>query len=118
MKGFAILLLFNLAGLAGHQLLHIPLPGNVLGMLLLLLSLLAGWVKLAWIEASAQFLLKHMLIFFAPTIVGVIVYFGQIGQQWLPIVANLFVSTAIVLALTGWVTAKLARGAEAGDSHG
>ncbi|MCC3376750.1 CidA/LrgA family protein [Cohnella sp. REN36] len=118
MKGFAILLLFNLAGLAGHHLLHVPLPGNVLGMLLLLLCLLAGWVKLAWIETAAQFLLKHMLLFFAPTIVGVIAYFTEIGRQWLPIVANLFVSTAVVLALTGWVTGRLAREEEAGGTHG
>jgi holin-like protein len=116
MRGLAILFLYNLLGIAGNKLLHVPLPGNVLGMMLLTVSLLAGWVKLAWLEESAQFLLKHMMLFFAPTIVGVIVYFGDIGAQWLPIVANLFVSTAAVLAVTGWVTGKLAaRQEEEGD---
>ncbi|MBB6733478.1 CidA/LrgA family protein [Cohnella zeiphila] len=119
MRGMAILMLYNLIGIAGNKLLHVPLPGNVIGMMLLAASLLAGWVKLAWLEQSAQYLLKHMMLFFAPTIVGVISYFGDIGAQWLPIVVNLFVSTALVMIVTGWVTGKLAAGSveEEGD-HG
>jgi holin-like protein len=117
MAGIAILLSYNLIGVALHELLHVPLPGNVLGMLLLTLSLLMGWVKLKWLEESAQFLLKHMMLFFAPTIVGVIAYFAEIGEHWLLIALNLFISMASVLLVTGWVTSKLSGGGEKEAEH-
>ncbi|RUS46655.1 CidA/LrgA family protein [Cohnella sp. AR92] len=117
MAGIAILLLYNLIGTALHELLHVPLPGNVLGMLLLTLSLLLGWVKLRWLEESAQFLLKHMMLFFAPTIVGVIAYFSEIGGRWPLLAINLIVSMASVLLVTGWATGKLARRDDAEEAE-
>lgn len=117
MAGIAILLLYNLIGTGLHELLHVPLPGNVLGMLLLTLSLLLGWVKLRWLEESAQFLLKHMMLFFAPTIVGVIAYFSEIGGRWPLLAINLIVSMSSVLLVTGWATGKLARRDEAGEAE-
>ncbi|MBB6637280.1 CidA/LrgA family protein [Cohnella thailandensis] len=112
MAGIAVLLLYHLLGAALRELLHVPLPGNVLGMLLLTLSLLLGWVKLRWLEESARFLLKHMMLFFAPTIVGVIAYFSDIGRHWMLIAVNLFVSMASVLLVTGWTVRKLSGGEE------
>jgi len=39
MLGLAILLLFNFLGVIANKYLHVPLPGNVIGLLLLLLAL-------------------------------------------------------------------------------
>jgi holin-like protein len=104
MRGFAILLSFNLLGLAVRQWGHVPLPANLIGLMLFTASLFAGWVKLEWVERTALFLTKHMLLFFIPFLVGSMTFFRQIGAQWLSVLAGLVVSTFAVLAVTGWVT--------------
>src|SRR5690625_255983 len=53
------------------QYLHIPIPGNVLGMIILFISLITGVIKLKWIERAASFLLKHIVFFFITITVGI-----------------------------------------------
>ncbi|WP_424768221.1 CidA/LrgA family protein [Paenibacillus sp. sgz302251] len=101
MRGFAILLGATMLGNAIQKLLSLPLSGNVIALMLLVVSLFAGWIKLAWIEDTAQFLLKHMMIFFAPVIVGTMVFFGAIGAEWLTVAVALLGATLIVLIVTG-----------------
>ncbi|WP_336790996.1 CidA/LrgA family protein [Paenibacillus sp. MMO-177] len=105
MRGISILLGYTLLGNLIHSLLSVPISGNVIGMVLLVISLFAGWVKLAWIEETAQFFLKHMMIFFAPVIVGTMMFFGVIGEEWLVIAVALAASTIIVILVTAGVTA-------------
>src|SRR5690625_7742139 len=52
------------------QYLHMPIPGNVLGMIILFMSLVTGVIKLEWIDGAASFLLKHLVFFFIPITVG------------------------------------------------
>ncbi|PYI55896.1 CidA/LrgA family protein [Paenibacillus flagellatus] len=112
MRGLAILLSFHFAGLLVRQLLHVPLPANVLGLVLFVASLFAGWVKLEWVEESAQFLLRHMMLFFAPFIVGTIVFFPVIADQAVGIGLSLVLGTLLVLLVTGKVTDLLSNGKE------
>jgi holin-like protein len=116
MLGFAILLGFHLLGLLLQFLLHIPLPANVIGLMLFVASLLLGWVKLDWVESSAQFLLKHLMLFFVPYIVGTIVFWPLIRSEAAAIVTGLVVSTLVVMLVTGWTTKWL--GGQRGEEEG
>lgn len=107
MLGFAILLGFNLLGVFIQMLLDVALPGNVIGLILFIAALFLRIIKLEWVEESAQFLMKHMMLFFAPLIVGVILFFPLLGEQWPSIVISLIVSTCVVLIVSGWVTSLL-----------
>lgn len=107
MLAFAILLGFNLLGVFIQQIFHLALPGNVIGLILFIAALFLKWIKLEWVETSAQFLLQHMMLFFAPLIVGVIVFFPLLGEQWFSIAVSLVISTCIVLVVSGWVTSLL-----------
>lgn len=109
MAGFAILLSYNLLGLFLEHYLHIPLPGNVIGLILFTLSLFLRIIKLEWVESSAQFLLSHLSIFFAPIIVGTIAILPLIRQSALSFVVSIVASTLITLLITGWVTGRLMR---------
>jgi holin-like protein len=102
-QGFAILLICQLLGELISRVLQVPIPGNVLGMVLLLAALLLGLIKLAWVEEAAELLLKHMAMFFVPAGVGVMLYGGMIGREWLPITVATVVSTFVVMAVTGWI---------------
>ncbi|MFC0213940.1 CidA/LrgA family protein [Paenibacillus chartarius] len=107
MLGFAILLGFNLLGLAVKELGHIPLPANLIGLILFTASLFLRIVKLEWVEQTAGFLTKHMLLFFVPFLVGTMTFFPYIGAHWLSVGVSLVGSTFAVLAATGWMTAAL-----------
>ena len=112
LKGFAFLLLFQFAGELIVAATGVPVPGNVAGMVLLLVALLSGMVKAEWVEEAAEVLLSHLALFFVPAGVGVMVYFDLIALQWLPICVAMVLSTFVVMAVTGWVEQKMERDGE------
>lgn len=118
MLGFAILLGFNLLGMFVQTMFNIPIPGNVIGLILFVTALFLRIIKLEWVEASADFLVRHMMLFFAPLVVGVIIFFPLISEQWASIVVGLIVSTMLVLVVSGWVTIMLSPKEEKTHGHG
>ncbi|GAB2697443.1 CidA/LrgA family protein [Paenibacillus thermoaerophilus] len=109
MSGLAILFGFNLLGLALEKGLHIPIPGNVIGLILFTASLFLRIVKLEWVEQSAAFLLKHMMLFFAPFVVGTLAFFPIIRESWLSTIVALIGSTLIVMMVTGFAAGSFGR---------
>lgn len=109
-RGLTLLLLFQLVGELLSRLLDLPIPGNVLGMGLLLLALSLGLVEIAWLEEAADLLLNNMALFFVPAGVGVMVYGDLIAAEWLPITVATVLSTFIVMAVTGKLAQKLEKG--------
>ena len=58
---------------AGHEvvaLLHLPLPGNVAGMLLTFAALMSGVLPLRFVEQGAGLLVRNLPLFFVPLAVG------------------------------------------------
>ena len=106
-RGFTCLLLFQLSGEIISLGLDLPLPGNVLGMGLLLLGLMFGWVDIKWLEQAAELLLSNMALFFVPAGVGVMVYSDLIAAEWVPITVATALSTFVVMAVTGLLAQKL-----------
>ena len=68
----AILYVFLLIGNVAHTYLHIPLPGSIIGLLLLFLALSQKIFSVKWIEQGASFLLAFLPLLFVPTLVGII----------------------------------------------
>ncbi|MEC0231065.1 CidA/LrgA family protein [Paenibacillus alba] len=115
MLGFAILLAFHLLGTWLQWSLHIPLPGNVIGLILFTISLFAKWIKLSWVESAAGWLTGHMMLFFTPFVVGTMVFFPLIASNWLSISVGIIGSSLAVLIVTGFLTTKLQRKESDGD---
>lgn len=111
MTGFAILLGFNLLGLVAERALHLPIPGNVIGLILFTAALFLRVVKLEWVERSAELLTRHMMLFFAPFIVGTIAFLPVLRENGLTIVVSLVASTLIVMLVAGGVAARIGRSA-------
>ena len=101
-QGFAILLLMQFVGEVIAHVSGLPIPGNVLGMGLLLVALLLGWIEEKWIQEASELLLSHLALLFVPAGVGVMVYFDLLRREWLPITVALVVSSFAVMAVTGW----------------
>ena len=81
--------------------LHLALPGNVAGMLLMFALLCTGVVKPALIEAGGGFLLKHFAFFFIPISVGLMGFGSLMRQSGLTLLAILTVSALLGMAVTG-----------------
>ena len=82
-------------------LLHLALPGNVAGMLLMFALLSTGVVKPSQIETGGGFLLKHFAFFFIPISVGLMAFGPLMRQSGLTLLAILMASAAIGVIVTG-----------------
>lgn len=83
--------------------LNIPVPGSILGMLLLTFLLQEKIVKLESVKGISRFLVSNMGFFFVPPGVAIMLYFDVIAAEWLPITVATVVSIALVLVVTGQV---------------
>lgn len=102
---FGLLLFFLGVGNAISLGLHLRVPGNVIGMVLLTVCLLTKVLNVKRVEPAADMLLSEIGLFFVPPGVAVMLYFDLIAQQWLPLLAGIIGSLLAVL----WVTALTAR---------
>ena len=85
LQTFAILLIFQSIGEVISYALHLPVPGPVIGMILLF-----GWLVfddrlLPVIQPTTGELLKHLSLLFVPAGVGIMVHARRIEGEWLPI---------------------------------
>lgn len=99
LRGMALLLLCQSAGEVAARGAHLPLPGPVLGMLLLL-ALLAWPALRAPVGAAADALLAHLSLLFVPVGVGVITHLAVIAEYGGRLVAVLMLSTVVGLVVT------------------
>ena len=96
-----IILSIYLIGEIISKALHLPIPGNILGMLILLLLLCTKVIKVAQIESISNFFLDHLAFFFIPAGVGLLTSFNLIKDSLLSILIICVITTALVLVVTG-----------------
>lgn len=117
LQGITWLLLLQSVGELLSRALHLPLPGPVVGMLLLLLALRWATVQKS-VGAVAEFLLAHLSLLFVPVGVGVMTHVGVITQYGLRIGVVIVLSTWISLGVTAWVLRALMRKSTSqGNTH-
>ncbi|MEO0770216.1 MAG: CidA/LrgA family protein [Cyanobacteria bacterium J06649_4] len=103
LNGLTLLLIYELAGEVGAALLQIPMPGPVLGMVMLFFTLLLRGKSSAALDAAGTSLLSHLSLLFVPAGVGIVVHFDRIVAEWVPISLALLLSTLITLVTTAFV---------------
>ncbi len=109
LETLAALLVFQTIGEVLSYALKLPVPGPVLGMILLLALLLARPATVERLRPTSLELLKHLSLLFVPAGVGVMLHMARIGREWLPIVVALVASTALAIGVTAWVVTWTAR---------
>ncbi|GIW49912.1 MAG: membrane protein [Anoxybacillus sp.] len=86
-----------------QQLLHIPIPGSMIGMLLLFLLLMTGIVKEKWVSRGANMLLSHLTLLFIPATVGVMDYVELFSGRGIWSIVIVIVSTMMVMLFVGFI---------------
>lgn len=107
LREFLLILALYFIGEALHIFLHLPIPGNILGMILLLLCLCTKILKLEMIENISNFLLDHLAFFFIPAGVGLITSLDILKGTWYKILLVCFLTTIIVMVVSGKVVQVL-----------
>ena len=82
----------------------IVIPGNIIGMVILLVLLTSNVLKLAMIEETGNFMLKYMGFFFVPLTVGLMESYKLIQDSIVQIVIILVVSCILVMFVSAKVT--------------
>ncbi len=116
LNALTLILACQLSGEIITQLLAAPVPGPVLGMLLLLF-----WIMLRGgipdeLGRAADILLGQLSLLFVPAGVGVMLHWQRLQAEWLAIAVALVIGTLITLAITAltmsgvqYALARLAR---------
>jgi holin-like protein len=106
LTGLTLLLLCQTAGEVLARLTHWPLPGPVLG--LVLMALLLRWPPARGpVQAAATPLLAHLSLLFVPVGVGVVAHLGLVSQYGSRMLLALLLSTWIGLLVTALVLRAL-----------
>lgn len=109
--GLLLLLLCQLLGEWIVLALALPVPGPVVGMVLLLVGLIVTKHVPDFVRAPAEGLLRHLALLFVPAGVGLMVHAELIAAEWLVILVALVVSTVVTILVTAlmlkWLTRNL-----------
>ena len=107
------LLLYQLTGEILVHVLDLPVPGPVIGMALLFLTLvIRGYSERPIpraLQQTANTLLQHLSLLFVPAGTGVMLYLQLIMDEWLPISVALIISTIGGMTVTALILRALTR---------
>lgn len=107
--GMCILLGCQFLGEVISRALSLPVPGPVLGMLVLLIGLLIRGSVPASLRVMGEGLLKYLTLLFVPAGVGLIQHFGLIRQEIWILIATLIASTSVTILVTSQILQRTAR---------
>lgn len=97
-KGFFYILLFYFLGEALSSFTGNFIPGSVIGMILLFLSLLFRVVSPWSVRQTATVITKNMTLFFIPPAVGLMAYATYLSNAFWTILLSIILSTVLTIA--------------------
>ena len=114
LPAFLALLVLQLIGELLVQSLGLPLPGPLVGMLLLLAALVWHGEVPAGLRQVGDALLQNLVLLFVPAVTGVMMLFERVGREWWPLLAGGVGGAALTIVATAfalrWALAREHRG--------
>jgi putative effector of murein hydrolase LrgA (UPF0299 family) len=96
-----VLFIMQILGVAIARLTGVPLPGPLIGMLLLLAALLLLGRVPQGMRDTCHHALKHLMLLFIPPTAGIMLYLGPLEREWIPFLVACIVAAALTLVVTG-----------------
>lgn len=105
----AILWVFYYIGVLIVEWTNIFIPPSIIGLVLLWALLMLNIINVKLIQDGASFLIAFLTLFFIPSTVGVVEYPELLTISGLLLVLAVFVSTVMVIIITGKVSQFIER---------
>ena len=103
----ALIMLITFIGTEVQKLLHIPLAGSIVGLMLFFLLLQFKIVPVSWINVGADFLLKTMVFFFIPSVVGIMDVASNITMNYILFFIVIIIGTCLVALSSCYIAEKM-----------
>ena len=104
LKQFGIILALSFIGELLNDLLPLPIPASIYGIILMFLCLKTKIIPLSAVEETARFLIEAMPLMFIPAAVGLLESWDIIKGVWIQYISITVISTVIVMIVAGHVT--------------
>ena len=103
----ALIMLITFIGTEVQKILHIPLAGSIVGLILFFLLLQFKIIPESWIDVGANFLLKTMVFFFIPSVVGIMDVASDITLNYVLFFIVIIIGTCVVALSSGFIAEKM-----------
>lgn len=101
---------FSFIGNVISNIFRLPVPGSILGMILLFLALQFKILEFRHVDEAGSFLINNMTILFLPAGVGIMAKWNLISHFWaqilLIVVGALVINMLILGKLVEWIKVK------------
>lgn len=87
----------------------VPVPGPVIGMVILFAGLMIRRRLPDGLSATAGGLLKHLALLFVPAGVGVMLHVPRLADEWWPVFLAIVPGTLIAIVITALFVERLGR---------
>ncbi|WP_426349564.1 CidA/LrgA family protein [Alloiococcus sp. CFN-8] len=101
LRELLIIIGIYILGLIITEAFNLIIPGNIVGMIILLILLLTKGIDIKAIENTANFFLNHLAFFFIPAGVSLMNSLGIIKDNWIGILFVSIITTFIIFVVTG-----------------
>ena len=101
---------FSFVGNVISNLFHLPVPGPIIGMILLFLALQFKLLQFRHVDEAGSFLIDNMTILFLPAGVGIMAKWNLISHFWaqilLIVIGALIINMLILGKVVEWIKVK------------
>ena len=101
LKQFLMILAISFLGELMHQVLPLPVPASIYGMVILFVGLITGMIQLDWVKDAGKFLIEIMPVMFIPAGVGLMSSFSVLRPVLVPVCVITLVTVVTVMVVTG-----------------
>lgn len=108
-KQFFIILCISFIGEILKQIIPLPIPASIYGMVILFIGLLTGLIKLDSVKETGKFLVEIMPIMFIPAGVGLMNSWQILQAMIIPASIITVVTIITVMIATGWISQIIIR---------
>ena len=117
-RQFVIILFISFIGEALKYLLPLPSPASIYGLVLMFALLETKVLKVEAVQDAGKFLIEIMPMMFIPAGVGLLNAWDTLKPVLIPIIVILFVSTIVVMGVSGKVTQTMIEAEERKKNEG
>lgn len=115
LKSIFIIFLYQLIGESVQKYFELTIPGPVIGLIFLLVSLIllrqtkSAYIKKTKKEIShtSNYITSYLSLLFVPIGVGVVMHLTYLEQNYIPVLAVIFISTILTIGFTAVLMEKI-----------